>query len=79
MVTSVNEQKLRKTIARKIKLAMSRALINQAGLARGTGLTPTAISLILSEKRTPDLVSLEAIGQTLGVTVSWLMDQKEKA
>lgn len=75
----VDETKLRRAIARRMRVAMARCLMNQNTLAKGCGLTQQGISLILNEKRTPDLVSLEAIAKTLRVSEAWLMGKEKKA
>ena len=51
--------------------------LTQAELARALGLTPQHISVIEQDKRAPSLSSLAKLAEELGVTVDYLVTDKE--
>lgn len=51
--------------------------VNQAKLARSAGITPAALSQILSKDRTPSSEVLIKIAKALGVSVDYLVGKAE--
>lgn len=61
----------------RIRQKMEERQINQSQLAKSAGITPAALSQILSEDRTPSSEVLVKLAKALGVSVDFLVGQSD--
>ena len=61
----------------RIRQKMDERQINQSQLAKNAGITPAALSQILSEDRTPSSEVLVKLAKALGVSVDYLVGQSD--
>jgi transcriptional regulator with XRE-family HTH domain len=64
-------------LVERIKLKMDDLGVNQAKLAKSAGITPAALSQILSKDRTPSSGVLIKLSKALGVSMDYLVGQAD--
>lgn len=61
----------------KLKVILDENKITQKELAKNLNIAPTTLNGYISNKREPDLKTVRAIAETLGVTTDYLLDCKD--